>query len=602
MGLDINYKSLNPPHTKIRLIKLHPKSPDDEDDVPSCDLEYHTRGLTPPYTALSYAWESPHQPGSILVNNKPATVSANVSHALRDLQSDQGRWVWVDQLCINQEDDEEKSCQVQQMRQIYSEAELVQVWIGEAWDNSNLLFTHMRETGEALMRKDYEELSRIHEDEKRVADVTEAFRQFSATKYWTRLWVMQEFSVGRNTVIVCGKASIDAEVASYAIFSYWTTGYAEIPKLKETYPFIDRVQPVYSSTAKSFVDSVFGRRDDYQKRDEVPEENVFFKVLTISLAMEVDDNHPETSDDRDRVFSLLPLALDADDFVGFPDYSWSCERVYTELALGFLMQGEIDVLAFSQFPKSRSDLPSWAPDWSDRIRVPCSYFPFRNDFEAGMERSDQRISRLDDKRIQIRGVAVDTIKEVSSIIWDPDWSKWAFNDVDARAYVESIRKFCHSSPRVMIGEEDLTTARIAIGDESGDDDLGGRWQDNYLESLNQFLEETKPGGTNPRKDGDNKLATANITHNEPDDTWYRQLRRMHSRRAYISSSGYVGLAPMHVEVGDELVVFLNSKTPYAIRSNNNGTHSLIGEAYVHGIMYGEMFKDDEVEVKDFILI
>jgi hypothetical protein len=55
--------------------------------------------------------------------------------------------------------------------------------------------THMTKTGEALQRKDYETLSRIHGDTTHNKAVAEAFRHFSARKYWTRLWVMQEFSV-----------------------------------------------------------------------------------------------------------------------------------------------------------------------------------------------------------------------------------------------------------------------------------------------------------------------------------------------------------------------------------------------------------------------
>jgi hypothetical protein len=351
---------------------------------------------------------------------------------------------------------------------------------------------------------------------------------------------------------------------------------------------------VYWSSARSFVDSVFGLRTRYQRMDKDPEGITFFKVLTVSLALEVDNNHPETSDDRDRVFSLLPLAVDANDFVGFPDYSWSCEKVYTELALRFLKQGEIDILAFSQFTTRRLTLPSWVPDWSDHIRVPCSLFPFHSYFKAGTKRSDQVIARIDDNKIGMKGVAVDTIQEKSTVTWDPDWSERYFSELDARAYVESIKGFCHKSPKVMTGEENITTARIAVGDECGWDNLGGNWQDNYLAGLKQLLEGFNSGNDVISKEHHD---LRDIRYN----TWYMHMRRIHSRHTYISSTGYVGLAPLHIEVGDELVIFLGSKTPYVIRTNKDGTHTLIGEAYVHGIMYGELLENDQVEVRDYIL-
>jgi hypothetical protein len=53
-------------------------------------------------------------------------------------------------------------------------------------------------------------------------------------------------------------------------------------------------------------------------------------------------------------------------------------------------------------------------------------------------------------------------------------------------------------------------------------------------------------------------------------------------------------------VGDVLVIFLGGKFPYVVRSNGDGTYRFIGDAYVHGIMYGE-FTKKEPRVEDFAL-
>jgi hypothetical protein len=62
------------------------------------------------------------------------------------------------------------------------------------------------------------------------------------------------------------------------------------------------------------------------------------------------------------------------------------------------------------------------------------------------------------------------------------------------------------------------------------------------------------------------------------------------RRPFLSSKGYVGLAPDHVQEGDLIVIFFGGKFPYIIRKTDDGRFIFIGEAYVHGIMYGEFIE------------
>lgn len=68
---------------------------------------------------------------------------------------------------------------------------------------------------------------------------------------------------------------------------------------------------------------------------------------------------------------------------------------------------------------------------------------------------------------------------------------------------------------------------------------------------------------------------------------------LYFRRPFISGKGFVGLAPESVEVGDIVCVFLGGKLPYILRERADGKFRLIGEAYVHGIMYGEAWEAKE---------
>ena len=73
--------------------------------------------------------------------------------------------------------------------------------------------------------------------------------------------------------------------------------------------------------------------------------------------------------------------------------------------------------------------------------------------------------------------------------------------------------------------------------------------------------------------------------------WYMCcLKNLHSRRPFISHTGFVGLAPMHVLPGDQIVLFMGGKTAYITRGGEEVAYELLGESYVHGIMYGEFWK------------
>ena len=86
------------------------------------------------YEALSYSCEKQNGRGSILIFNTPSEITKNCEAALRRLRyEDKPRVLWVDAICINQDKSAlyERSQQVLLMREIYSRAAEVLVWLGE---------------------------------------------------------------------------------------------------------------------------------------------------------------------------------------------------------------------------------------------------------------------------------------------------------------------------------------------------------------------------------------------------------------------------------------------------------------------------------------
>jgi hypothetical protein len=85
----------------------------------------------PEYEALSYVWGSGENKQKILIDGQQLSVTANLAEALEYLYNRDGpRKLWVDAICINQEDIPERSQQVGNMTEIYARARNAVVWIG----------------------------------------------------------------------------------------------------------------------------------------------------------------------------------------------------------------------------------------------------------------------------------------------------------------------------------------------------------------------------------------------------------------------------------------------------------------------------------------
>ncbi|KAL6353859.1 hypothetical protein LRP88_12854 [Fusarium phalaenopsidis] len=583
MDTKINYRSLDDPDRSFRLIKLHPSK--DNETVTSdnlvCDIEEHVRGDCPPYTALSYVWALPESEKEyIIASGNKVQISQTVENALRRLRFRQKpRWLWVDQLCINQIDETEKSHQVHQMHSIYSDADQVIAWLGTGNEKSDLICRLMRDTGRAIRQRDIEALKKLYGEDGSVdlAAAKEAFHSFSERRYWTRIWVLQEFAVGRRVAVACGNWIVKADLITATL---WAVDIIQRHSRKKPIEGLDIIRKnhefVFESPLISYVYNLFTRRALFRPPSSDTQSSYadpLLKVVATSLTLEVDYNSVFSSDPRDRVFALLNLAGDKDHFDTFPDYSMSIEEVYKEAARKMLLHGDIDVLLYCQTPRKIKSLPSWVPDWAMEVRHPCAQPPWSTSFEASGGQTSTPTFPSEDL-VTLEGIYIDTIKETGES-WDPNWLE-GVDKAAVASYVESIRGFCDRSPKIHVGREGAETSRIAILD-------GTLW----------FTSVPYPEwGTECAAAVDELLQPpANGDESKKIDTWYaRTLLRLHTRRAFLTSTGYVGVGPLDTRVGDEVCVIIGGNATYIVRAEENDLHSLVGEAYVHGVMYGELLK------------
>jgi hypothetical protein len=162
---------------QFRLLRVSPAA--HLADNVSCEIFHSPLDDLPEYETLSYAWGIANKTLPICVNNKEYDVSTNLECALRYIRlRDQDRIIWVDSICINQSDIEEKTHQVRQMRQIYLGAKKVLVWLGEEWD-ANVALDHLNR-----LEKDPSNVECLYKTPQETWDACDAL--FYRRSWWSR--------------------------------------------------------------------------------------------------------------------------------------------------------------------------------------------------------------------------------------------------------------------------------------------------------------------------------------------------------------------------------------------------------------------------------
>ncbi|KAI7769715.1 hypothetical protein LZL87_003205 [Fusarium oxysporum] len=153
------------------------------------------------YHALSYEWgeESKDEP-DITVNDRKVQIRRNLFNALRSIRKPtEDLQLWVDAICINQSDVEEKSQQVAMMGETFTKAVGVISWLGPAKDNSDLAMDLM---------SDADELESKFTSFDKHSHQAKALFSLCHRTYWRRVWIIQELYLAKSYVVWCGAKSI----------------------------------------------------------------------------------------------------------------------------------------------------------------------------------------------------------------------------------------------------------------------------------------------------------------------------------------------------------------------------------------------------------
>ncbi|KAF2247117.1 HET-domain-containing protein [Trematosphaeria pertusa] len=143
------YHPLDRSKREIRLSSLLPNDGTRKSKlIPACHLFHVALDEKPNFTALSYVWGDPKDRRVILVDGFPISVTRNLYDAMMVLRpANAPITIWIDALCINQADDEEKSWQVGLMAEIYGHSSKVVAWLGPADQDSDSVMDYLNDFG-----------------------------------------------------------------------------------------------------------------------------------------------------------------------------------------------------------------------------------------------------------------------------------------------------------------------------------------------------------------------------------------------------------------------------------------------------------------------
>jgi hypothetical protein len=187
------HQPLNLTKQQIRLVKMlpHPSSTDLHVHI---SIVFFDFDIAPAYTALSYAWGPSSPVKTVMIDGLAFKVRQNLYDFLCVANAIQtkleARFFWIDQICINQQDEREKGHQVQFMGEIFRRAHLVIAWVGTEDKDSEFTIKWMKRTDLAAT-----DLS---------PDQQEHLWAFFSRNYWSRVWIVQELILASEVVFVCG--------------------------------------------------------------------------------------------------------------------------------------------------------------------------------------------------------------------------------------------------------------------------------------------------------------------------------------------------------------------------------------------------------------
>ncbi|KAI4112914.1 MAG: hypothetical protein LQ345_006008 [Seirophora villosa] len=551
------------------------------------------------YTAISYVWGDPSLVKSITCNGKVFKTTQNLYTALRYLRrTDVTINLWIDQICINQTDLEEKAQQVILMSKIYKRAWNTIVWLGEETASSSSAHGTLMAVKDAL-QYNTTETTMSADDFERFAlpspgsSAWQALGELLCRPWFQRLWIVQEAVLSHDVKCMDGRKYI-----TWNDMSLFTT--CMIDNNLES--LLDLGQSAKHEESESGVTRI-------RKIDRMIDYEWTHPLQSSLLGLLVDGRGSRATNPRDKVYGVMGMTATP----LHPNYTLPVTTVYTDAArtiLDFDASSLTDLLCCVDYQEPTENLPTWVPDWSTpRQTVSIGYLGAMQGIHQSAK--DSKVDwhyHLNGVSLNISGFCYDTINSISAL------AECILTDLIVREspthqfIIECIRQVCEHCQK-QPGETSLFEAfwQTLV---AGKDGSGVQKAPPDYEAIFALLLDTATGRSPSFSDQPTfkrKLNLANLEVRQP-GRMYRQMQiafkaAVKRRRFGTTASGCMGLYPRGTRVGDRVGIFSGGHVPFVLRRHSEpGAYQLVGECYQHGIMDGQImstagFVFDGIEIR-----
>ena len=459
---------------------------------------------------------------------------------------DRTRTLWVDAICIDQSNDQERSSQVKHMSLIYKLAQRVIVWLGRSTQSTALAVETLKYLGSQL------EVSRRQARYRAPgAEEPEWFRATTSLPYdeskwqaiseylqypwFERLWIWQEIQhANSHAIVVCGSYYLDWQCLRKPLICLYTKDELPYPGLRERFEIIEPLLYERHGSSAYLMLSISRQRFCTEPKDHI------YGMLSIYGPKLASNIHPNYD----------------------PDVPY--REIYKDVFLKYMDQTRrLDLLSECEQASSEHGGASWIPDWSvKRNTYPLYGFTFASGISASVA------VQCYPEVLRVKGIQAAVVSSVSkstpihSIDIMSSWREREPLDLYTGSYSTGqslLSAYC-------------STLRAGFLVERWPDHAGPsleEWKAQYLDTMSNFLRSS--------------LGSQEVMNNA-DVAWC--LRLVRARPVFRTTNGYIGLGPPGTEKGDIVTILLGCKSPMVLRPFLKGTrcgYTVVGECYVHGL-------------------
>jgi Heterokaryon incompatibility protein (HET) len=604
---------LNPENAEIRLLRVEPAhSPDGA-------LRYvfskaSLNGRAPPFTAVSYCWGQSEPEQIIYVGSTPVKVTETVHDVLREVLAGGAALAWIDQVCIDQRNAAERSSQVAVMGVIYSRADRVLVYLGEAGERTSLAVDFLEhysrrlkdqydgETG-IVQLSTSESLSLVaSNDYGRFSDtpvlrhVALGLADILTRSFFKRLWIVQEVVLATNLMAVCGSRHFSWDLLSLACLLFTR-------------------RPEFASVLKSFVhiDCDF---TTMRKASRLVKAHG--KLINRDLWDLLDEcSGLATSEPRDKIYAVLGLAKRTA-ALPVPDYARSVKEIYLEFARHFVRTGhglEVITAAVANDHPKKADYPSWAP-WFDEMDA-RHFGRTTARMNAAADTIPMVILGSCTSDIIVQGAILDRVLDVGPSglrrgekLVTPSSEHELFLEwiVKSLALLQAHHvAFAAASLASILLQESPKISHESVG--SAHSRLVDASKDVLSNTLSAFIESlrTLSGRTGLRS----RLMTFRFDQQTSgsghitllNDFAFQAIANLQGRRVFVTEQNRIGLASNDTNLGDHIAIISGGRMPYVLREKQKlrPNYTLVTWAYVQGIMHGEALEERKCQFENITI-